>query len=245
MFTSTRFLTEQLGVDTDVAAFFVDRRVPPDNVYWRDRKLYVASGTGYLFIPIIYDILLRVGVDKAILLEEDHVCRMEWVLDSAGKVEFENLSGVGHILTCVKLMEPVVRNEWLWNGLQEYFIIRNGEPTRWLGRAIHPLNRADTFLFSLCDLPMNELLTQAFIPYWYALIAAFLLMDDIVDWDIDKQQGEENAIRFLGEGSEAVRKAIEMLRGDFETLSNINPALGAYFGASLQKQIKKLSNLWR
>ena len=62
---------------------------------------------------------------------------------------------------------------------------------------------------------------------------------------VDETQGEENAIRFLGEGSEAVRKAIEMLRGDFETLSNINPALGAYFGASLQKQIKKLSNLWR
>jgi hypothetical protein len=133
----------------------------------------------------------------------------------------------------------------LWNVLSDYFVTHNGEPTRWLGKPVTPLNRADTFLFSLCDLSMSQELTQAFIPYWYALIGAFLLMDDVVDWDIDQQQGEENAIGFLGEGSGALRKAIDLLREDFKMLSNINSVLGIYFGNSLETQMKKLNNLWR
>jgi len=236
MFTSVRFLTDQLAVDPDIARFFVDRAVPQDNRYWKGRLLYVAQGNGFLFIPLVYDILYRLGVPKQQLLEEAHVRLMESVLDSAGKVEFDGLSGSAHVEACREILEGSVRNHWLWEELQEYF--EAGAPVGALGLPIPPLNRADTFLFSLCNLDMDETLARSFLKYWYALISAFLLMDDVVDWDMDMEQGEENAVRYLGEGKEAFSRAVDMLREYFATLESLNPALGPFFERSLQKHMK-------
>ena len=201
MFTSVRILTDQLGVDSDIARFFVDRPVPQDNRYWKGRLLYVAQGNGYLFIPLVYDILYRLGVPKEALLEEAHIRLMESVLDSAGKVEFDGLSGATHVEACREILLGSVRNPWLWRELLDYF--EKGQPTATLGLPVPPLNRADTFLFSLCNLDMNESLTRSFLKYWYALIAFFLMMDDVMDWEEDKKLGEENAILHLGDGPEA------------------------------------------
>jgi hypothetical protein len=238
MFTSTQFLTRTTGIDAGIAAFFVDRRVPYENRYWKGRELYVAGGTGYLFIPLIYDILLRLGVDKKQLLDEAHILRMEGILDSAGKVEFDHFPMELHVRHCIQLAGPVMRNEWLWDSLQEYFIAAGGEPTDRLGLDIPPLNRADTFLFALCDLPMEEDTTRALVRGWYALIGAFLLMDDVVDWEMDEQTGEENSLRFLGEGVQARLKAMDLLRTHFETLHGINPDLAIYFDNLLRKKMK-------
>jgi hypothetical protein len=235
MFISTRFLTEQLDVDADVAKFFVDRPVPADNRYWKDRLLYVARGTGFVFIPLVYDILLRLGVDKAALLEEPHVLRMEKILDSAGRVEFDGLSGSDHIEASRKAMEGKVRNAWLWQALIDYFAEGPHGP---LGREIPPLNRADTFLFSVCDLSMDEPATRTFLTYWYALIGSFLMMDDVMDWEEDKKLGEENAILYLGEGPEAFAGALALLRADLHTLGTLNPSLEAHLEQNLE-QLKK------
>lgn len=237
MFTSTRFLTQQLGVDPGIASFFVDRSVPQDNRYWKDRLLYVARGTGFLFIPLVYDLLLRLGLDKEELLREAHVLRMEAVLDSAGKVEFDDLPGIEHVAACRAIMGSAAANTWLWDALAEYFINNEGEPTADLGKPIPPLNRADTFLFSLCDLDMDEDTTRCFIRYWYALIAAFLMMDDVIDWEKDELNGEENSVSYLGKGKDGLLKAIEMLRENFATLGAINPQLCTFFEHSLQKQV--------
>ena len=235
MFTSVRILTDQFGVDPDIARFFVDRAVPQDNRYWKGRLLYVAHGNGYLFIPLVYDLLYRLGVPKQQLLEEGHIGLMESVLDSAGKVEFDGLPGSAHVEACREILCGSVHNAWLWQELQVYF---QGGPTEALGLPIPPLNRADTFLFSLCNLDMDESLTRSFLKYWYALISAFLLMDDVADWDVDREQGEENAIRHLGEGKEAFSRALEMLHGYFATLESLNPSLGPFFERSLQKHLK-------
>lgn len=235
MFTSTRFLTQTLGVDPDIAKFFVDRDVPRDNRYWKDRHLYVARGTGFLFIPLVYDLLFRLGADKAALLDEAHIQRMERVLDSAGRVEFDALPGDEHVANCRTVMEGAIRNTWLWESLTRYF--RDG-PVAPFGHPIPPLNRADTFLFALCDLDMGEAATRVFLRYWYALIGAFLLMDDVEDWEEDKRLGEENAIRCLGEGPEAFTLAMDMLREHFRTLDTVSPRLSSHFEKNLQKLSK-------
>ncbi|HTJ13815.1 MAG TPA: hypothetical protein VL547_17385 [Dinghuibacter sp.] len=236
MFTSIRFLTQQLDIDPDIAKFFVDRDVPKNNRYWKDRHLYVAIGTGFLFIPLVYDILFRLGVDKKALLDEAHIQRMERVLDSAGKVEFDALAGGAHVENCRTVMGGSVLNPWLWTSLERYFREGPAEP---FGHPIPPLNRADTFLFSLCDLEMDETSTRAFLGHWYALIGAFLLMDDVEDWEEDRRLGEENAIRFLGEGPEAFARAMDMLREHFRTLDDLNPRLSAHFDKNLQKLSKQ------
>jgi hypothetical protein len=236
MFTSIRFLTGQLDVDPDVAKFFVDRPVPEGNRYWKDRLLYVSRGTGYLFIPLVYDLMLRLGLKKEALLEEAHIRRMEQVLDSAGQVEFDGLSGARHVDHCREVMVGAIRNPWLFKALEGYF--NAGGPVEPLGHPIPPLNRADTFLFCLCDLDMDETLTRTFLRYWYALIAVFLLMDDIQDWEEDKRLGEENAIRYLGEAPEAFARAMDMLKQDLHTLADLSPQLETYFERNLQRLTK-------
>lgn len=233
MFTSIRFLTGQLGIDPDIAKFFVDRAVPEGNRYWKDKLLYVSRGTGYLFIPLVYDLLLRLGVDKDALLAEEHVQRMERILDSAGMVEFDGLSGAAHVDHCRQIMKDGVRNRWFWAALENYFDA--GTPVDPLGHPIPPLNRADTFLFSLCDLDMEEGLTRKFLGYWYALIAFFLMLDDVMDWEEDQRLGEENAVRHLGEGPGALDTAMEMLQRDLHTLAKLNPQLETHFERNLQK----------
>lgn len=238
MFTSTEFLTRTLAVDAEIAVLFVDRNVPVENRYWKGRQLYIAGGTGYLFIPLIHDVLLRLGVDKKLLLDEAHILRMESVLDSAGKVEFDDLSADRHIQNCIQLTRPTVRNQWLWDALVEYYVEAGGEPTALLGQPIPPLNRADTFLFALCGLPMDEDATRVLIRQWYALIGAFLLMDDVVDWEMDQQTGEENSLRFLGEGEPARLKAMDLLEGYLDVLADVNPNLAAYLDSLLRKKMK-------
>ena len=243
MFTSTQFLTRTLAVDAQIAAFFVDRDVPPDNRYWKGKELYVAGGTGFLFIPLIYNILLHLGADRTQLSGESHIRRMEAILDSAGKVEHDHLTGEQHVDECIRLAEPWVRNQFLWNALQEYYIGHGGEPTALLGQTILPLNRADTFLFAFCDLDMSESATRGLIRQWYALIGAFLLMDDVVDWEADEQSGEENALRFLGAGEPAKAKAMAILEGYFGTLEELNPDLAIYLDNLLRKKMKTIYGL--
>jgi hypothetical protein len=238
MFTSTRFLTDKLGVDPAIAVFFVDRPVPQNNRYWKDRLLYVAHGNGFLFIPLVYDILLNLGVSKEVLLEEGHVRRMEAILDGAGQVEYDGLPVAQHLDHCRTTMEGEIKNEWLWEALKDYFITRKGEPTGPLGLSIPALNRGDTFLFGICDLDMDEETTRRFLTYWYALIGSFLMMDDVVDWEWDIQRGEENSVQDLGEGEEALLKAGQMLKSFFATLDALNPLLGAHFDLLLQKHLR-------
>ena len=240
MFTSTQFLTKTLNVDPEIATFFVDRRVPRENRYWKGRELFVAGGSGFLFIPLIYDILFRLGVDKSLLLDETHILRMEAVLDSAGKVEFDHYPMKAHVQDCMVLVRASVRNQWLWDSLQAYFIVSEGQPTAVLGEPVPPLNRADTFLFALCDLPMDETVTRVLIRQWYALVGSFLLLDDIMDWDMDLQAGEENTLRFLGEGEEAKLKAMDMLKAYFDTMESVNPGISTYLDGFLRKKMKTL-----
>lgn len=239
MFISTRFLSDKLGIDKDIATFFVDRDVPAGNRYWKDRLLYISRGNGFLFIPVVYDFLFKLGVSKDVFFESGHVERMEAILHSAGKVEYDLLSGEEHLKECYATMEGHVANAWLWEALEVYFNQHHGKPTQDLGLALLPLNRADTFLFSLCDLGLDIDITRSFLTYWYALMSSFLMMDDVMDYEDDIKQGEENSVTFLGEGKEALLKAIEILRKDFDTLANINPSLGAHFKGNLEKEMER------
>ncbi len=56
MFISTGYLGIQYGVDNNIAKFFVDREPPANNLYWKDKYLYLRPSPGYLFIPLIVDI---------------------------------------------------------------------------------------------------------------------------------------------------------------------------------------------
>ena len=83
MFISVSQLEKEMGVNRSIAKFFVDRRIPEDNSFWKGRLLYIAFGNGYLSIPVYYDILHRLGIPLDILLDERHIGFMEQLMHFA------------------------------------------------------------------------------------------------------------------------------------------------------------------
>ena len=73
MFISTNQLIKKYGIDNKIAGFFVEREPPADNLYWHEKLLYLRPAPGYLFIPLIVDLLYKIGIKREDLLSENFV----------------------------------------------------------------------------------------------------------------------------------------------------------------------------
>ena len=148
-----------MGVDADIAAFFVDRPVPADNLYWKERYLYVAKGTGFLFIPLYFDLMYRAGLSKDMILQEEFVRLTEHILHSAAMQEHEMISFEEHVYNCKNMLKNRVVDVNLFTDLLQYFSNRV-VPYNYLGTFSIALNRGDTYLFALCSLDIPDCLTR-------------------------------------------------------------------------------------
>lgn len=238
MFTSKQDLIAHMGVDPEIAAFFVDRTVPKNNTYWKGRYLYVARGTGFLFIPLFFDLQMRAGVDRKTLLDEDYVQLMESIMDFAGKYENGEMDFDAHIAAIVSLVSMRVVQPELLKDLNEYFSRNPPIPTGRLGTENKALNRGDALLFLLTVLTMEEAVINQIIGYWYLLVPSFLLMDDIMDLQEDQDKQEENSLALYGYNAEGIRKALVVLDENFSKLEVVNPLLGGFFRRSLEKNLE-------
>jgi len=237
MFTSKEYLHLKLGVDPEIAAFFVDRKVPVNNMYWKGRYLYVASGTGYLFIPLYFDLQYRLGVSKKQLLNPLQVEICEAGLHSAAMYEHEKITFSQHIENVKLLVSPYIKNPVLFEDLSGYFSNETLRPYKYLGTFSKPLNRADTYLFTLTMLEATSVQVEKMIDQWYALVPSFLLMDDLTDLQEDNEKNEENSITDFGPGNLGVEKAIEYLRLKITYLNSVNQQLGEFLEKSLNKKL--------
>jgi hypothetical protein len=245
MFTSKHTLVEKFGVDSEIAAFFVDRKVPDQNDYWKGRLLYVSNGTGYLFIPLWFDLQFRIGIAKDMLLNDEYVQLSEAILDSAAKHEMNKISLQEHIENCKAVVNGKVKQTELYNDLLTFFSDPLLKPYKNIGTVSSALNRGDSLLFTLCLLVTDKQTLDKLIRGWQALVPSFLLMDDVMDLEDDKKNGEENSIADFGEGSEGVRNALDYLAENFEFLKQYNLKLGNTFAKALiaKKQTPYLSSL--
>jgi hypothetical protein len=243
MFTSKKELSDSMGVDPEIAAFFVDRKVPVDNAYWKGRYLYVARGTGYLFIPLFFDLQLKAGVSKNILLDEKYVKLMESILDKAALYELGQLDFNGHIRQIDELVLGKIRQPELLNNLNEYFSHQPLVPLKNIGTENPALNRGDALLYLLTTLPVPEDIIERIIEYWYLLVPTFLFMDDLMDLHEDQDKNEENALSMYGYNSKGVRAAMNDIEEKFRKLENINMALGKHLRNSLD--VKKKSSYFQ
>jgi len=228
MYISVRHLNQGLGVDESIARFFVDRKVPEDNIFWKGRLLYIGRGNGFVSIPVYYDLLFRLGLSREILLAENHVRFMERVMHYAMLVEFNQLGFGAQLDVIIALLEGRMKNEGFFQELVGYLrqpILRQAGR---LGMQIPALNRADVFLFVLCDLPLTEDQLDQAIRYWYSLHTTYLLMDDISDYKFDKQDKEESSIVELGDNRAGFEKAFDILQENCRSLKEINPVLGGH-----------------
>jgi hypothetical protein len=233
MYTSVKELRFEMGVDEQIARFFVDRKVPENNFFWKDRLLYVSGGNGFTFIPVYYDLLFRLGIPKEVLLAEEHIQFMERVMHFATLLEFKQVSYEDHLDSIIHLLQGRIRQPEFYSELLVYLRQPVLRPIGRLGEPVPSLNRGDVFLFILCDLPMTGVQLDAAIRYWYGLLPTYLLMDDIYDYQFDKQDMEESSILELGDGKVAFEKAISMLEHNQSVLQEGNPVLSSYFAGKM------------
>ena len=164
MFTSKEYLHTRLGVDPEIAAFFVDRKVPANNLYWKGRYLYVASGTGYTFIPVFFDLQHKLGISKKVLLDPLHVEVCEAGLHSAALYELQTITFTQHVENVKLLLSPYIKNQKLFEDLCGYFKLEELKPYKYLGTFSKALNRADSYLFTLTMLEATPLQVEGRLP---------------------------------------------------------------------------------
>ncbi len=217
-----------MGVDKTIGRFFVDRKIPENNSFWKGRLLYIGFGNGYVSIPVFYDILFRLGLPLEVLLEEQHIQFMERLMHFAILQEKNEIT-VAEELKCIRsLLENRIQDQQYYDALNNYLDQPLLKPLGPFG-LVHPsLNRADVFLYVLCDLPLSDEQWKLAIRYWYVLHPSYLIMDDIRDYEKDKEEGEENVVIDMGEGAIGFEKTFEMLHENSETMKEINPLLAQF-----------------
>src|SRR4051812_25468824 len=103
MFISTKQLVNSYGIEHDIAEFFVEREPPVDNLYWNEKLLYLRPAPGYLFIPLIIDLLNKLGIKRDFLLSESFVNLMEQVGHISAMEESNQISANEAITKCREL----------------------------------------------------------------------------------------------------------------------------------------------
>ena len=138
------------------------------------------------------------------------------------------------------MLKGRIQNDKFYDSLNKYFDQLLLRPLGDLGLPYPALNRADVFLYVLCDLPLSAIQRNLAIKYWYALLPNYLIMDDIRDYDQDKENKDQNLILDLGDGTAAFEKAFELMQKNCEIINLINPLLGNYlsdFKEDLRKYV--------
>lgn len=236
MFTSKKILIESFDVNPIIAAFFVDKKVPVDNRYWADRLLYVSRGTGYLFIPLYFELQFKCGVPLIVLLDEKYLQLTETILHHAAIHEAEEVSLKDHIAFCQELVGDSVKHPNLFDDLSAYYS-GNKLKHQYLGTGVAALNRADSLLFALCTLQADEQTIFSIIECWYSLVPSFLILDDIIDLEEDKTTTQENSVLEFGPGAAGITAAIAYLQDNIRILRRYSNRMGDFFADNLNKKL--------
>jgi hypothetical protein len=220
-----------------VADYFANLRpVPQDNLFWRNKRIYLSMGFGYLTIPFAFDLMFKCGIPKNVLLQNDHVSLMEAGFDRLRRYE-SKAYGINQFLKeCSSLLEGKIRQEHLASDL---FGLFSGNPPRYfqLETKHRALARSDFFLFTLVDLDVTDDWIHSFLPYWYALARPILLLDDFKDLEEDRQAQDENTIIELGDNREGVQRAHQLGLSDTELLKSKNEKLARFLSDLLQEAL--------
>ena len=243
MFTSKDDLKLSYGIDTEIGKFFVDRKVPQNNLFWRDRLLYINPMPGYLFIPLYSDIAFRLGIPKHELLNEEYVRFMEHLLHSIAKQEFQSLSIEQHIKECIDITRPVCRNELMLEQLQRYFEGTTEVDGISFGMPYKALNRVDSYMFTLCFFEFDNNIKRKLIETWHALMAFYLITDDLNDIKDDIEANEDNTIAEAGLSDEGAKAIERILEASYVTMNAINPVFANRMDYSREQiNVKEIIN---
>jgi hypothetical protein len=222
MFVSANFLSINYGIDDTIAKFFVDRQPPANNLYWHEKLMYLRMEPGWLFIPLIVDLLFKAGIDKKQLLSEEFVSLMERIGHISAEEELKHISKEEALKAYINLVENNYKNISFYNNIVDFMRGGQNNPFASISTPFKALHRGDAFLFSLCALEFEESLQQKLVQYWFALISTLLLLDDAEDMEVDKSSGDENAFLESGLSKEGIDKVKGMVKENLQLISGIN-----------------------
>jgi hypothetical protein len=241
MFISTSFLEINYGVDGKIAQFFVDREPPADNLYWHEKHLYLRPAPGYLFIPLIVDLLYKLGIDRSQLLSEEFAATMEQVGHISALEETKQISDEEAIKKCGELIKDTCKNKDWYNNLVNYL---NGKSSNFFTALSVPfkaLQRGDLFLFAVCALQFPKELYEKIAEQWFALISTLLLLDDAEDIKADKATGDKNAFLESGMTAEGFKKVEELANSSLTKIGSLNPAMAMQLKMQYKEYVEKVS----
>jgi hypothetical protein len=225
MFVSKKFLVSQYGIDETIAKFFVDREPPKNNLYWHEKYLYVQPTPGYLFIPLVIDLLFKIGIDKEQLLAEEFVTCMEQIGNISALEETKQITEDEGLARCKEIALQNCKNEKWLDVVSMYFDMNTGSLLRSHVTPYKALHRGDVFLFSLAAIDFSENMFEKVAQYWFALISTLLLLDDAEDIEVDRVNGDENAFLEGGLTKEAVEKIKELVGHNLRLIATANSVM--------------------
>lgn len=238
MVITSKKLELELGINSEIAHYFAnERRVPDNNLFWKNKRIYISSGFGFLTIPLIFDLVHKCGVSLDVLLQDEHVTLMEQGFHQLKLYENEEISFEEFLVGCKSLLKDKVKQPKL---AADLFAVFSGEPSSYfVFETRHKaLARSDSFLFTLVDLDLSDEWISKFLPYWYSLARPILLLDDFKDLLEDRSSGEENTIIELGDNASAIEAAYNMGVADLDLLATINPQLAAFMRRLLNDALR-------
>lgn len=225
MFISTSFLEINYGIDGKIARFFVDREPPADNLYWQGKLLYLRPSPGYLFIPLIVDLLYKLGIDSQQLLSEKFAAIIEQVVHISALEETKKISAEEAVKKCEELIKDSCSDKDWYNNLVDYLTGKLPNFFTVLSAPFKALQRGDLFLFAVCALRFPTELSEKIAEQWFALISTLLLLDDAEDIKADKETGDENAFLESGMTAEGLKKIEELVNSSLKKINALNPAM--------------------
>ncbi|MBX3254462.1 MAG: hypothetical protein KF862_10005 [Chitinophagaceae bacterium] len=236
MFTSKDDLKLNYGIDMEIGKFFVDRKIPENNLYWKGRYLYITPMPGYLFIPLYTDLQCRLGLPKSRLLSEGHIVFMEKIMHSIAKQEFDSIPMDEHVKECIEITKPVCRNNLLLDELASCFlegqVVQKGIS---FGTPLRALNRVDSYLFTLCYFDVDDEQKKHLIDAWHACMTFYLITDDLDDIKKDFEEKEDNAIIEAGLDENGAKLIESYMQQSYNTMNKINPVFANRMDYSWQQ----------
>lgn len=224
MFLTATSLANQYGIDETIAKFYVDREPPKDNLYWKDKLLYLRPQPGYIFLPLITDLFFKSGVSKDELLSESFVSTLEQIGHLSAQHEFGTIGSQQVLQSCIAHVHAKDHDQDFLQQLISYFKGEDNFITA-STTTFKALHRGDVFLFALCLLDVDERKKHELVKTWFALISTLLLMDDAEDVESDEKNNEENAFIESGGDKEGFEKIKQLLSNNLDHISTINKTM--------------------
>ena len=238
MFISTEYLIINYGVDEKIARFFVDREPPVNNLYWHKKLLYLRPGVGYIFIPLIVDLLYKLGISRDLLLSDPFISTMEQTGHISALEETKQIDSLTAIQKCADLVKDNCKDQVWYNDIMSYFV----DEDKYINKMASPfkaLHRGDMFLFSICALELNDRIKEKIVEQWFALITTLLLLDDADDAKEDMKTGEENAFIEKGMTIENIEMATQLVAKNVDTISTLNKTMARDLHRQYKAMIQK------